>query len=405
MIWKSFYSDRLQLAASVWLIVTSLVFVSYALLNPKAHWDMLAYAATAEQLNKTDPQVIHEKVYNELEARVSAEEFETITSSNHYRTVMYDDVQAFNEQLPYYSIRIAFNALLATFSDLGVSAYDTGFVISALAFVVSLLVIWGSLVNRIHPVVQIILPLLFYNYTDSLQVIRIILADSLATLWAASICIAYLRKSRMLFVLIALSALFRIDLAIFAGLVLLLMLFTEDRKNVRLLALCGVFLVGSFLLVQYWAGSYGWKTLYYFAIISDMNATHPSEYRELGFTIEEYFRSLYDPSRWFSKMYLVTALCGIITLFVWRTSETDSFNRRVCRISFVCILYIAVHYFIFPQMYLRFFVSQNLMIVAGFGVLCTSYWCAYVKDKTPAVEVTRLTELKGSGGLTNSYRR
>ena len=84
----------------------------------------------------------------------------------------------------------------------------------------SLLVIWGSLVNRIHPVVQIILPLLFYNYTDNLQVIRIILADSLATLWAASICIAYLRKSRMLFVLIALSALFRIDLAIFAGLVL-----------------------------------------------------------------------------------------------------------------------------------------------------------------------------------------
>ena len=45
------------------------------------------------------------------------------------------------------------------------------------------------------------------------------------------------------------------------------------------------------------------------------------------------------------------------------------------------MLYIVVHFLIFPQMYLRFFVGQNLMIYAGFAMLCTHYWRVFAADR------------------------
>jgi len=370
---KSYYHSPLQFVASMWLIVSSAAFLAYALANPMAEWDMLAYAASAEALDTADVEVIHSRVYGELKERLTDEEYRVISADNSYRHVMHTDAQAFAEQLPYYSIRITFNTLLATLRDFGLSVYDAGYWISALAFVTALLVIWGSLNDRIHPVLQMTFPLVFYKYTLELDVLRQILADSLASVWVAFICIAYLRKSKLLLPLIALSVFVRVDLLIFSGLLLLILFMTCERKNYLRLFICGLVLLASFLVVQNWAGNYGWSTLYYFAIISDMLATHPSEYGELGFTVEEYVMSLLHPG-WVSKMYWVTALFALISLLLWRFGSLGEYNKRVCRISSVCALYI-------PQMYHRFFVSQNLMIFSGVAILATHFWYAALSDR------------------------
>jgi len=377
---KSYYHSPLQFVASMWLIVSSAAFLAYALANPMAEWDMLAYAASAEALDTADVEVIHSRVYGELKERLTDEEYRVISADNSYRHVMHTDAQAFAEQLPYYSIRITFNTLLATLRDFGLSVYDAGYWISALAFVTALLVIWGSLNDRIHPVLQMTFPLVFYKYTLELDVLRQILADSLASVWVAFICIAYLRKSKLLLPLIALSVFVRVDLLIFSGLLLLILFMTCERKNYLRLFICGLVLLASFLVVQNWAGNYGWSTLYYFAIISDMLATHPSEYGELGFTVEEYVMSLLHPG-WVSKMYWVTALFALISLLLWRFGSLGEYNKRVCRISSVCALYIVAHYLIFPQMYHRFFVSQNLMIFSGVAILATHFWYAALSDR------------------------
>ncbi len=382
---RSYHHSSMQLVATLWLIFSSAAFLTYALANPIAEWDMLAYAASAETIDNTPREVIHSRVYAELKERVTPAEYATITSGNHYRTVMHADAQAFYEQLPYYSIRVSFNALLANLKSFGLSVYDAGYWVSAAAFVFSLLVLWGGLNDRIHPALQILFPILFYKATMDLDVIRQILADSLSSVWVVFICIAYLRNSRLLLPLIALSVMVRVDLIIFSGLLLLLMLFTSERKRYPGLFLCGGMLLVLFLLVQQWAGSYGWKTLYYFAIITDMIATHPSVYGEIGFTFKEYLASLVDPSRWISRVYLLTALFSLISLSMWIIGNLGEYNRRVCRISGVCMMYIAVHYLIFPQMYLRFFVGQNMVIFACVAILCTHYWHVYVGDRRSAV--------------------
>lgn len=377
---KSYHHSSLQLVATFWLLVCSAAFLSYSIANPIAEWDMLAYAASADAMDGGSAEQIHSQAYFELQERLSAEEFEVITNKNNYRHVMYTDAQAFNEQLPYYSIRVSFNALLAKLNKLGLNIYDAGYWVTAAAFVLSLLLLWGSLNDRIHPVLQMMFPIMFFKFTMDLDVVRHILADSLSSVWVVFICIAYIRGTRLLLPLIALSAFVRVDLAIFAGLFLLLLFFTSERKNYFSLFVCGAVMVTNFLLVQEWAGSYGWKTLYYFAIISDMMATHPSEYGQLGFTLGEYVSSLME-SRWISRMYIVTAAIVIANLVLWKSGSLGEHNKKFCRVSAVCVLYIAAHYLIFPQLYLRFFVGQNMVIFACFAVLCTHYWHAYVDDR------------------------
>lgn len=378
---KSYYKSPLQIVATMWMILCCAVILVYALANPHAEWDMLAYAASAESLNTSDPEVIHNRVYSDLRERLSDSEFSVITDGNHYRKVMYQDAEAFAEQLPYYSIRITFNTLLATVHDFGVSVYDAGYWVSAIAFVTALLVLWGALNDRIHPLLQMVFPLVFYKYTMDFEVIRQIFADSLASVWVVFICIAYLRKSNLLLPMIALSVFVRVDLIIFSGLLLVMLVMTSNRKSYLSLFTCGLVLISSFLIVQHWAGSYGWKTLYYFAIISDMIATHPSVYSEIGFTFKEYLTSLVYPHRWVSKVYWVTALFSMASLLVWKLGSLNEDNKKICRITAVCLLYIVAHYLIFPQMYLRFFVGQNLVIFAGFATLCTHYWNVYVSER------------------------
>lgn len=377
---KSYHYSPLQLLATLWLLVSSAAFLTYSISNPIVEWDMLAYAASADAMDGGSAEQIHHRVYSELKDRATAKEFEAITSANHYREVMYADAQAFNEQLPYYSIRVTFNTLLAKLHGLGLSLYDAGYFVTASAFVLSLLVLWGSLNDRIHPVLQIVFPIMFYKYTMDLDVLRQILADSLASVWVVFICIAYIRGTRLLLPLLALSVFVRVDLVIFSGLFLLLLFATSERKNYFSLFTCAAVMFTCFLLVQEWAGSYGWKTLYYFAIISDMLATHPSEYGEIGFTFAEYLNSLVDPSRWVSRMFWVTAIFATATLLLWKSAGLGEENKKFCRVSGICVLYIAAHYLIFPQLYLRFFVSQNMVIFACFSVLSTHFWRAYVVD-------------------------
>ena len=383
---KSYYHSPLQLIVSLWLITSSAAFLVYSLANPMAEWDMVAYAASAEALDTTDYELIHSRVYGELRERLTEEEYNTIAAGNSYRQRMHEDAQAFGEQLPFYSIRITFNTLLATLRDFGISVFDAGHWVTAVGYIVALLVLWGSLNDRIHPVLQMLFPVMFYKYSMDLEVTRQILADSLASVWVVFLCIAYLRKSGLLLALIAFSVFIRVDLIIFSGLLLLLLFITSERKNYLSLFFCSLVLLASYLVVQQWAGNYGWSTLYYFAIISDMLATHPSEYGKIGFTLFEYLNSLVR-QEWVSKMYLVTALFSIAILVAGMVGLAGDFNKRVCRISAVCLLYIVVHYLIFPQMYLRFFVAQNLMIYAGFAILCTHYWRVIVGDERKNVRL------------------
>lgn len=382
-------TEMIKRAAATWMIACSALFFTYAITHPLAEWDMLVYAASAEKLIGTPQSDIHAKVYGDLQAKLSDDEFHKISQGDTYRAVMHEDSEAFLEQMPFYRIRVTFNSMLAFAGKSGIGIYEAGHFISATAFSICFIIIWLGFRQHIHPVFQFAMPVLFYKYTRELEVMQQILADSLASLWVAVICVAYTRKSRLLLPIIAVSVLVRVDLFIFSGLMLCLLLLTEPRQRYPAIMLCGAFLVTAFLLVQSWADSYGWKTLYYFAFISEMSATHPSIYSHISFTFQEYLTALYDPPRWISKMYLITVLCSLVTLGIWNNARNLSeFEHRVCRISGICIIYITAHYMIFPQMYLRFFVAQNFVVFTSFIVITSCCLRAKQHSKSPVSEAS-----------------
>ncbi|MEM7256561.1 MAG: hypothetical protein AAF404_04140, partial [Pseudomonadota bacterium] len=287
----------LERVAVVWVLACSAFFYVWSLANPHPEWDMLVYAASAEVLNQTPYEEIHPRVYSELEQRLSAEEYAHITMGDYYRTVMYENADAFMEQLPFYRIRVTFNSLIAFAGRHGISLYTAGHVISATAIISCFLFVWFVFRRNIHPLLQLLMPVVFYKFTRELEVMQQILADSLASVWVAFICYAYARRSALLLPLIAVSVLVRVDLFIFSGLMLMLLLLTEKIQKWGGIIFCGCILVSVFLAIQHWADSYGWQALYYFAIISEMSATHPSAYSDTGFTFGEYVHSLFYPPR------------------------------------------------------------------------------------------------------------
>ena len=380
-------TSMLRRVAAIWVITCSALFFTYSITHPLAEWDMLVYAASAEKLNGTPRNQIHATVYGDLQSKLSEAEFQKVTTGDSYRAAMYEDEEAFLEQIPFYRIRVTFNSIIAFAGRSGIGIYEAGHFVSTTAFTLCFLLVWFGFRQHIHPIFQITMPVLFYKYTRELEVMQQILADSLASVWVAIICIAYTRRSRLLLPLIAVAVLVRVDLFIFSGLMLLMLLLTEPKHRFPAIFACGAFLVTAFLMIQNLADSYGWKTLYYFAFISEMSATHPSIYSHIEFSFQDYLTALYDPPRWISKMYLITVLCSLFTLFTWNQARNlTEFEHRVCRVSGICLVYITAHYMIFPQMYLRFFVAQNFMVFTGFVVITSCYLESTLrsKDQAPA---------------------
>jgi len=104
---------------SGFILFSSLFFFIYSLYDQEQNWDMLGYASSAISLESEDPVYIHDYVYNELRNYVSDEDFEKLTNGSSYRKTMFEDPDAFIQQIPYFKIRIVFVSLIFIFGLVG----------------------------------------------------------------------------------------------------------------------------------------------------------------------------------------------------------------------------------------------------------------------------------------------
>jgi len=82
-----------------YMLVCATGMFLFAILNPIAVWDMLGYAATVYSLGGANPTDIHSEVYLELKTYTSAEIFHELTMGSSYRHVMFNDADAFIQQM------------------------------------------------------------------------------------------------------------------------------------------------------------------------------------------------------------------------------------------------------------------------------------------------------------------
>ncbi len=378
----SSFNNMLNKLCYIFIIFSSLFFFLVCMNSQDQNWDMLGYAASALTLDNQEPEIVHEYLYRELQNYVSEEDFEKLTKKDSYRKLMSEDSDAFNQQIPYYKIRIVFVGLIFILVSLGVNIFTAGHVITAAAAALGLVVFFHAYRNEIKPVFfRALLPLLFV-LTGVIDAGQKTSADSLAYCWLGLICYAFIRKHWAVFPLLVLSVLIRTDMVIFVLLVLTYYFAIKPEWRVQAcvsVAATAVLYFGVNELV----GNYGWSTVFYFVFISDMLATHPLEFSNLGVSLQQYFTvvlrnsiKVVNEDRFW--VFVLNVLLQLILFF--RMKNFKSLNKKtiielmenpVTALTMISCGYIAIHYLLFPVLWSRFFIGQYMIAALGLIYILT----------------------------------
>ena len=358
----------------MWLAVAVLFFV--AIKKPVQTWDILGYAAVVEAQKSDDKMAVHSAVYRDFKAYASDEEFNDLVNSSDYRKTMHNDVEAFNQQIPFYKMRVLFIALIALVTGLGLNVFFASHLVVAAAATLGLMAFYYAYRRLIHPAFWLVVPM-FFIVLEGLGIARMVTADPLAFLWTGLISYAFIHKRWIfLFGLLASSVLVRTDMLLFV--IIMLTYFIIFKPKLRFAsALTLVASVSTYWFANNYADNYGWSTVFYYAIVSDMSATHPLEYSSTVITPAQYLSEVVSnlggfidepPLLLFSALVLFQFILVFILLNAnTRILITEVNKQKPLLLTVVSILYVATHYLLFPVLENRFFVAEYM--IALFGLL------------------------------------
>jgi hypothetical protein len=363
----------------MWFAVIVLFFV--AIKKPIQTWDILGYIAVVESQKSTQKNDIHSAVYNALKNYATDEEFNDLVNSSDYRKTMFEDADAFNQQIPFYKMRIIFIALISLFSAFGLNLFFASHLVVAASAVLGFIAFYYAYRKLIHPALWLVAPM-FFIVLDGLSIARMVTADPLAFLWVGLISYAFIHKKWLfLFGLLVSSVLVRTDLLLLVAIMLtyLIIFKTELRlaSGVTLIAS-----IGAYWFANNYADNYGWSTVFYYAIISDMTATHPLEYSSIVITLSQYLSEVLSNLSGFIDeppllFFLTLVLLQFILVFILRDTNIKLFIAEVNKqkpfvLTIMSILYVTAHYLLFPVLENRFFVAEYLIALFGFLVVISN---------------------------------
>ncbi len=378
------FQDSLLSKMAHWLIIaSSIVLFFYSINSPQQNWDMLGYAGSAVSIENSDTSYVHNYIYQELKLYATDKEFEDLTTKSYYQKVMSQDDNAFNQQIPFYKIRIIYVLLILGLMKLGFNIFIASHILSATLVATGYLVFYHAYKKLIHPVFWLSYPL-FIIIFDVINVAQIVTADSLAFLWMGLISFSLINTHwKTLFLLLTISVLVRTEMiflvAVFSSYSIIF------RSNLRMVAIASLLVsLVLYLLVNNYAENYGWSTVFHYVFISDMEATHPVEYSSIGVNIEQYLSVVIANIRLFISdrcvlLFEIITLLQFIIFWLFKRNDCSILNifldilkNPTLTLTLLSIAYLVLHYFIFPLLESRYFVAQYVISTLGLLSLSTS---------------------------------
>ncbi len=379
-------SRSFKYVTALLILVSCISGFIYCVQKPIWNWDALGYAAAVESLTESDKQIVHQRVYSALKAHATDETWFELTASTEYRKTMYEDADAFSQQIPYYKIRVIFILLLLLFTKLGIDIFVAGHVLTAAFYSLGVLVFYVGLRKHAHSALWLLLPVLMFIFTQELILPRHVAVDSLGFFCTALVVCAFVNRYKWLYLALAVMVLVRTDLIIMSALIFGACWLIEPSTR-KTQFFYGTLTIAFYLAVNHWADNYGWHALFYFVFVSDMAATHPETYSSYKVSWSEYLQYVLE-SHWIGKsMYLSGMLVGLNSIlfghmYLHRGKKEfyEKFavpylyetQRRIAIISFVSGGYVALHYLLFPLLEGRFFLGCYVAVTMGFLILSTN---------------------------------
>ncbi len=376
-----------------WLIIISCIMLFfYATNTPEQNWDILGYAGSSVSIENTNDSHIHNYIYQELKEYSTDEDFKDLTDKFNYRRVMFEDVDAFNQQIPFYKIRIIFVLLIFALMKIGVNIFAASHLLSAALVSGGYLAFYYAYKKSIHPVLWLSYPL-FIIIFDVVNVAQTVTADSLAFFWMGLISFTLINAHwKSLFLLLVSLTLVRTDMIILVALITgYLILFRTDLRFISIvIALISLVL---YFFINHYAGNYGWSTVFHYVFITGMEATHPDEYSSFGISFKQYITAVitYIPLFISERTVLLFEILVFLQFVMWGLSQRkDFFSSRdiffeiienpVLMLTLISLIYVIIHYAVFPILDSRFFVGQYIISTLGLLSIITSILKTFDSD-------------------------
>jgi hypothetical protein len=258
-----------------------LLLSAYAVLQPEYTWDLLGYIGSS--VDSTDARTIHDIAFDAIRPFAAKKDIQV---DNPYRADVAANPYHFAEQLPFYSIKPVYVALIKGEHRLGMPFPRAAVAISAASNFLLALLLWRWLSAYLGGLPLAASCTLIMLSPNILELSRWATPDCLATLVAA--LALYLILERNLYFwgcsFLILGIWVRTDVLVLAGIVFLVLLLRSKLDFVQFATL-SVLSLASYFTINYFAGNYGWPALFYNSFMGGL--TTPGE------TLIHFSRSAY----------------------------------------------------------------------------------------------------------------
>jgi hypothetical protein len=236
-----------------------LLLSAYAVLQPEYTWDLLGYIGSS--VDSTDARMIHDVAFDAIRPFAAKKDIQV---DNPYRVDIAANPYHFAEQLPFYSIKPLYVALIKGEHRLGMPFPKAAVAISALSNLLLALLLWRWLSAYLGGLPLATACTLIMLSPNILELSRWATPDCLATLVAA--LALYLILERRLYFwgcsFLVLDVWVRTDVLVLAGIVLLVLLL-RSKLDFAQFASLSLLSLGSYFAINHFAGNYGWPALFY----------------------------------------------------------------------------------------------------------------------------------------------
>jgi hypothetical protein len=339
-------------------MMTVLLTFYIGFFKPAHNWDMIGYVASVYKSDGLSNLDLLEATYSDVENEVGAEKFSVMTTGDwtpsnfikedkaFYRPTVYNDYKSLEQQLPFYTPRVIYIALVKVAGIFGLS-YSVGtYLVSSIFACASVLVIAVMLKQLSLPIYA--LPFLVV-FSGLLQISRLSTPDAMACFFSLAALSAFLSGRSYYLALAVLLPLVRTDFIILSVLLAFIGFFTGRRLASTLAASIAVIL---YLGVNKLMGNYGWLTIFNFTLIGI--DPYPADII-VSNSLVDYVRP-YLSAGW----NLVNHSHGIIYLlslfiFFHLVRKTEFHISSMYSAVLVSLLFVVLHLMAFPAYMHRFF--------------------------------------------------
>jgi hypothetical protein len=244
---------------------------AFALVQPTYTWDLVGYIGSS--VDSSDPQFVYQQTFT---ANQPIRSNKGIQLENPYRVDVAANPFHFAEQLPLYSIKPAYVALIKALHRFGLPYPKSAVVISAASNFGLAMLLWFWLSSYVEGIVLFGACTFIMLSPNVLVLSRWATPDALAMFIAAAGLYLILGHKRYFWgsALLVLDVWIRTDSIVLAGIVMLVLLLGGKLELLEFACL-SVLALASYFVIGHYSGDYGWTVLFYNSFLGGV--TSPGE--------------------------------------------------------------------------------------------------------------------------------